>query len=174
MSDQMYVSKAIKFKRAVRQFNDNPLPAEAVHAILNAGRRAQSSKNTQPWQFIAIQDRDTLKALSECGTYAGHLAGAALGVAILTPDPAQRFSIMFDAGQAAAYMQLAAWELGIGSCLATIYDPEKARQLLGYPQEWHIRIALSFGFPLDQEAMESAPHKGGRMTIDDVAHWENW
>lgn len=174
MSDAMTVSYAIKFKRAVRQFKQLPLPPDAVHAILNAGRRAQSSKNTQPWQFIAIQDRETLKALSECGTYAGHLAGAALGVAILTPDPAQRFSIMFDAGQAAAYMQLAAWELGIGSCLATIYDPEKARQLLGYPPEWHIRIAISFGYPLDQTVLDSPPHKGGRRTFDDLIHWESW
>lgn len=174
MNDPMYVSQAIKFKRAVRQFNEQPLPPEAIYAILNAGRRAQSAKNTQPWQFIAIQDRVTLQALSECGTFANHLAGAALGVAILTPDPAQRFSIMFDAGQSAAYMQLAAWELGIGSCLATIYEPEKARQLLGFPAEWHIRIAISFGFPLDQAVLESAPVKGGRMTYDDVTHWERW
>ncbi len=62
-----------------------------------------------------MQDKAILKALSECGTWAGHLAGAALGVAILTPDPTEKFQIMFDAGQAAAYMQLAAWELGVGS-----------------------------------------------------------
>jgi len=170
----MYVSTAIKTKRAVRQFNDTPLPSETIHAILNAGRRAQSSKNSQPWRFIAIQDGDTLKALAETGTYASHLAGATLGVAILTLDPAQRFSIMFDAGQAAAYMQLAAWELGLGSCLATIYDPEKVRQLLGYPQEWHIRIALSFGYPLDQDALDSPSQKGGRLTMEEVVHWERW
>ena len=170
----MDVSTAIKTKRAVRQFNDTPLPSEATQAILNAGRRAQSSKNSQPWQFIAIQDRDTIKALADSGTYAGHLAGAALGVVILTPDPTQRFSIMFDAGQAAAYMQLAAWELGIGSCLATIYDPEKARQLLGFPQEWHIRIALSFGYPLDQGVLDSPPLKGGRLSIEEITHWEKW
>jgi hypothetical protein len=46
--------------------------------------------------------------MAKLGNYAGHLAGAALGVAILTPQPDQRFSVMFDAGQAAAYMQLAA------------------------------------------------------------------
>src|SRR3970282_317891 len=113
-------------KRAVRAFDTRPLPPQAVEAILNAGRRAQSSKNTQPWHFVAIQDRLTLEALSHAGTYAGHLAGAALGVAILTADPAQRWSILFDAGQAAAYMQLAAWDLGIGSCLGTVYEPPAA------------------------------------------------
>jgi hypothetical protein len=126
----MNVSEAIRTKRAVREFLAEPLPDESVRAILYAGRRAQSAKNTQPWHFIAIRNRDTLKTLSGMGTWAGHLAGAALGVVILTPDPAQRYSIMFDAGQSASYMQLAAWELGIGSCLATIYEPEKARELL--------------------------------------------
>jgi len=170
----MNVSEAILLKRAVRQFTDQPLPEEAVHAILNAGRRAQSAKNTQPWHFIAIQERATLKALSELGTWADHLAGAALGVAILTPPPEQRFSIMFDAGQSAAYMQLAAWEMGIGSCLATIYEYETARQLLGFPAEFHLRIALSFGFPLDKAALTRPPHKGGRTGIDEIVHWDHW
>ena len=92
----MNVSEAIRTKRAVRQYQGKPLPEEAVFTILNAGRRAQSSKNTQPWQFIAIRDRRRLEKLAECGTYASHLSGAALGVAILTPDPSQRFSILFD------------------------------------------------------------------------------
>jgi nitroreductase len=168
------ISKAIRLKRAVRQFQDRPLPDQAIRAILNAGRRAQSSKNTQPWHFIAVTDRATLEALSETGTYAGHLAGAALGVAVLTPDPASRFSVMFDAGQAAAYMQLAAWELGIGSCLASIYEPEKARQILGFPEDWHLRIALSFGHPLDESALTRPPRVGGRRPPGEVVHWNRW
>jgi nitroreductase len=170
----MNVSDAIKYKRAVRQFQDKPLPRDVILAILYAGRRAQSSKNTQPWHFIAIQDKGTLKALSELGTYAGHLAGAALGVAVITTSPEQRFSIMFDAGQAAAYMQLAAWELGIGSCLATIYEPEKARQLLGFPEDLFIRIAISFGYPLKDDQIDSPPMKGGRRSFEEVVHWERW
>src|SRR5512141_1257300 len=157
----MNVSDAIRLKRAVRKFQDKPLPDEVIHAILNAGRRSQSSKNEQTWHFIAIRDKSILKALSACGTYAGHLAGAALGVAILTPDPTDKFQILFDAGQAAAYMQLAAWELGVGSVPASIYEPEKAREILGFPAEWHLRIAFSFGYPLEEDALVRAPRKGG-------------
>jgi len=170
----MNVFEAIRTKRAVRQFQDKAIPEEAMLTILNAGRRAQSSKNTQPWRFIAITDRTVLKALAETGTYASHLTGAALGVAILTPDPASRFSIMFDAGQAAAYMQLAAWELGIGSCLASIYEPEKAREILGFPPEWHLRIALSFGYPLDETVLTRPPRKSGRQPLESVVHWNRW
>jgi nitroreductase len=170
----MRVSEAIHFKRAVRQFKDKPLSDDVIHTILNAGRRSQSSKNTQPWRFIAIRDRDRLKALSECGNWAGHLAGAALGVAILTPDPGEKFQIMFDAGQAAAYMQLAAWELGVGSCPASIYEPDKARQLLGFPKDLHLRIALSFGYPMDEVVLTAPLKKGGRQDFEDIVHWETW
>lgn len=168
------VSEAIRTKRAVRQFSEKPIRDTEILAILNAGRRAQSSKNTQPWHFIAIRERDRLVALSKLGDWAGHLAGAALSVAILTRDPAERFSIMLDAGQAAAYMQLAAWEMGIGSCLATIYQPEAARELLGFPAEYHLRIAISFGYPLDESVLYSAPRKGGRKPLEEVVHWEKW
>jgi len=170
----MNVSDAIRLKRAVRKFQDKPLPEEVVHAILNAGRRSQSSKNEQGWQFIAIRDKAILKELSETGTYAGHLAGAALAVAIVTPDPAGKFQIMFDAGQAAAYMQLAAWELGIGSVPASIYEAERARQILALPSEWHLRIALSFGYPLEEQKISAAPKKGGRRALEEVVHWDRW
>lgn len=170
----MDVSEAIRLKRAVRKFKDEALPEDVVHNILNAGRRSQSSKNTQPWHFIAIRDKSVLKRLSETGDYAGHLAGAALGAAIIHTDPSDKFQVLFDIGQCAAYMQLAAWELGVGSCIASIYEPEQARQVLGFPQELTIRFALSFGYPLEEEALIRAPKKGGRQPLDEIIHWDHW
>jgi nitroreductase len=170
----MDIKEAIRTRRAVRQFTDKPLPQEAVEAILNAGRRAQSSQNTQPWRFIAVQDRELLEALGSLGPQRGHLADAALGVVILTPDPEAKLSIMFDAGQAAAYMQLAGWEQGVGSCIAGIRDPEQARQLLGFPDDWHTRIGISFGYPQQASALTAAPEKGGRLPYDEVVHHDRW
>jgi len=170
----MEVSEAIRMKRAVRQFQPSSLSDEEIHAILNAGRRSQSSKNTQPWHFIAIQSSQQLKALSECGTWAGHLAGAALGVAIVHENPSERFQILFDVGQCAAYMQLAAWELAIGSCIASIYEPDRARQVLGFPEDLTLRFAISFGRPLEAEALTRSPQKGGRKDFDELVHWDHW
>ncbi len=170
----MDVQEAIRTKRAVRKFKDRLLPEDAINTILNAGRRAQSAKNTQPWQFIAVQDKDLLLQLSKTGTYAGHLAGAALGVFILTPDPSIGFTITFDAGQAAAYMQLAAWDLGIGSVLASIYQPDDARQLLGFPDALQAHIALSFGYPENEDLLTAQPRKGGRQPLEDIVHWNHW
>jgi nitroreductase len=170
----MNVSQAIRYKRAIRNFTDEALSKEEILLILNAGRRAQSSKNTQPWNFIAITDKVILSKLSECGYFASHLAGAALGVALVHADPGEKFQLMFDIGQCAAYMQLAAWELGIGSCLASIYQPDKAREILGYPQDMLLRIAISFGFPLDSDKLTKTPVKGGRRLLEEIIHWDKW
>lgn len=170
----MHTLETIKLKRAIRQFTNQAIPETSMLAILNAGRRAQSSKNSQPWNFIAITDRRTLKALSECGAYAGHLAGAALGVAIVHANPGEKFQLMFDIGQAAAYMQLAAWDLGIGSCIASIYELDKARDLLAIPKDMFLYIAISFGYPHDANLLTKPPKKGGRKLLDEIIHWNTW
>ncbi len=169
----MNVSEAVRTKRATRQFKDQPVPDDCIRVVLNAGRRAQSSKNTQPWHFIAVRDKDTLKKLSECGPFATHLAGAAFAIALVSPDPSTRWSIAFDLGQAAAYMQLAAWEMGIGSCIGSVYEMEKARAILGMPPELSFNVALSFGYALPEQARTPAK-RGGRRSFEDVVHWEQW
>jgi nitroreductase len=171
----MNVSEAIRTKRAVREFRKEPLTDKNVQTILNAGRRAQSSKNRQAWRFLAIREPETLKKVSKMGVFAGHLAGAALGVIILTPPPEKFYGALFDAGQAAAYMQLAAWELGIASCLATLHKPEKAYDLLEIPKdEWQVLMAISFGYPADSKGLHFRPLKGGRKDFDQIVNWEKF
>lgn len=170
----MNVSDAVRTKRAVRKFTAQQLPQEVLLAILNAGRHAQSAKNAQAWRFLVVTDKAMLGKLSQLGPWAGHLSGAAAAICILTPDPDSRFSVLFDAGQAAAYMQLAAWELGVGSVPATLYDHEKARKLLCIPADWHVRVALSFGYPADEEELTRPPRRGGRLSLGQVVHWGTW
>ncbi len=170
----MNTLEAIRLKRAVRQFTDQALSDVVIQTILNAGRRAQSSKNSQPWSFIAITDKAMLQAMAETGASAGHLAGAALGVVIAHADPGEKFQLLFDIGQCAAYMQLAAWELGIGSCLASIYDPDKARIILTLPAEMLTRFAISFGYPQDPNLLTQPPKIGGRRPLSEIVHWNKW
>ena len=171
------VWRAILTKRAVRKFAPRSLAPEHLDRILRAGRRAGSSKNLQRWDFVVCRDRDHLEELSKVGPWAGHLAGAAVGIALVTPDPAAAdapLSVMFDLGQAAENMMLAAWELGIGSVPATVYDHDLARRLLGYPETHHCEYILSFGYPAESAAL-SAPNKsGGRKPLDEMLHEERW
>jgi nitroreductase len=165
----MDVLEAVRTKHAVRLFEDKPVPEDIILQILDAGRRSQSSKNTQPWQFIAVRDRETLIALSRTGDYAGHLAGAAFAVILL--GEVKRDWTMFDLGQSAAYMQLAAWELGVGSCIASIYHPDQARAILGVPENLQLDVALSFGYPSPEN---KTAKMGGRKPIAEVVKWEKW
>ena len=163
----MNIFEAIRTKRAVRSYTNQAVPEEHIRQILDAGRRAQSSMNRQPWTFLVLQDRERLKKLSECGTYAGPLAGAAFGIALVSSD-----EWPFDIGQAAAYLQLAAWELGVGSCLVWLGESEKARDLLGVPAGRFLEMAIAFGYAA--EMTESKPKPGGRKPFDEVVRWEHW
>ena len=168
---------AIAGKRAVRRFADRPLEPEHLERILQAGRHAGSSKNQQRWTFIVCRDRDHLRKLAELGRWAGHLAGAAVGIALVTPDPrapGASPSIMWDLGQASENMMLAAWELGIGSVPATVYDQAAARGLLGYPGDQTCEFLLSFGYPADPADLTRPPRPGGRRDIGEVVREERW
>lgn len=168
---------AVSTKRAVRNFDPRPLEAEHLERILHAGRHAGSSKNLQRWDFVVCLERDHLRELAKVGPWAGHLAGAAAGIALVTPDPRDAdspLSVMFDLGQAAENMMLVAWELGIGSVPATVYEHALARQLLGYPDDRHCEYILSFGYPADPAVLSAPPKPGGRRSLDEVVHWERW
>jgi nitroreductase len=162
----MSVSEAIRAKRAVRNYADQAVPEATIEAILRAGRRAQSSKNVQPWTFILVTDRAQLERLSGAGSYAKHMASSAFTV-VLVGTPGYEF----DLGQAAAYMQLAATELGVGSCVTTLHDNAAAQATLGVPPELSCRWTITFGYP----AEPPAPLKvGGRKPLDELVRRERW
>jgi nitroreductase len=173
----MDVWTAIRTKRMIRDFQDRPLQPGHLERILDAGRHAGSSKNLQRWDFIAVEDRSILHRLAEVGPYAGHIAGAAAAVALVTPDPhapKASLSITWDAGLAAENMLLAAWELGVGSCPATVYEQDKAREILQYPPDRFCGYILSFGYPKDADELTRPPKAGGRRSLAEVTHRDRW
>jgi len=173
----MHVRDAVHTKRAIREFAPVPLRPDDLAAILEAGRRAHSAKNRQRWGFVVVQDRERLVELATLGPWCGHVAGAAAAVALVTPDPrvaGASLSITWDLGGAAAQMMLVAWELGVGSCPATVYEAERARELLGYPADMHCEFMLSFGYPADPAALTRENVVGGRKPLEDLIHRETW
>jgi nitroreductase len=162
----MSVAEAIRRKRAVRVYTTDPVPEPVVDAILNAGRRAQSSKNTQPWTFILVAERERLRQLSTAGTYAAHLAKAAFAVVLVAAAGTE-----FDLGQAAAYMQLAATASGVGSCITTLHDEAAARAILGVPGELMCRLSIAFGYPAEPTTALKA---GGRKPLNEVVRRERY
>ena len=173
----MNVAEAVHRKRAIRRFDDRQLADDDLAAILEAGRRAHSAKNRQRWAFIVVRDRGRLAQLAALGPWCGHVAGAAAAVALVTPDPrlpGAPLSITWDLGGAAAQMMLVAWERGVGSCPATVYEAERARELLGYPADLHCEFMLSLGYPADSDALTRPNREGGRRPAADLVHLERW
>jgi nitroreductase len=168
---------AVSGRRVVRSFRDAALEPAHLERILRAGRRANSSKNLQRWAFIVCRERAHLGALSLLGPWAGHLARAPIAVALITPDPRDPVnppSVMFDLGQAAAAMMLVAWELGIGSVPATVYEHGRAGELLRLPAGQHCEYLISFGYPADPTDLTRPLRAGGRRALDDLVHDETW
>lgn len=173
----MNVYDAIRGNRSVRQFSDQPVSRETIEQIVNAGRLAGSAKNRQLWQFVVVTERATLHALSQCGPWCGHLAGAAFGVILTVPDLSDppTLTAPFDLGRAAQNMILAAWEQGVTSCMATIYEPDQARATLGIPDQIAVPWAISFGYPApDADPRTRPPRKSGRKELGEIVRWERW
>ena len=173
----MTITDAIGTIRVVRQFSTDPISESAIEKMVNAGRRAGSSKNLQRWDFIVVRDARRREELAGVGDFAQHVAGAPVVIALVTPDPHAPdapLSVVFDLGRAAQNMVLTAWELGIGSCPATVYNQTMVREILEIPGDHHCEYLLSFGYPADRNMLTDAPRRGGRKEFGAIVHHERW
>jgi nitroreductase len=163
---EMSVAEAIRRKRAVRSYRAEPVPEEVITAILNAGRRAQSSKNTQPWTFILVTEREQLASLAAAGVYASHMPASAFTVVLVAEE-----GNGFDLGQAAANMQLVATAHGVGSCVTSLHNQELARKVLGVPEGLGCHWSITFGYPAEPDR---PLRPGGRRPLEEVVRRERY
>ena len=157
----------IRTKRDTRAFADRPIPEETLGRILQAGRMAGSSKNTQPCRFVVLRDEAHKRELAACGDFATHLPSAPVVVAVvLEPDGGA-----LDAGRAAQNMMLAAWAEGITSCPTSMHRPDDAARVLGVPEGHRVAITLPFGYPA--EGGPDRPSRA-RLPLAEYVHDERW
>lgn len=150
--------------RAVRQFGDKPLPVEAVKDIHDVIRWSGNASNRQQFQVLWIEDRATLRKLSELKGYARHLAGAAAGAVIVTWMERDELNA-FDEGRIAERIMLAAHAHGIGSSIGWLGGPgrDAAKAMLGVPADRTVRTTVSLGYPA-----EGALRGGRRKPLDEL------
>lgn len=163
--------------RAVRQFRAGALPQEAVDAILDVARWSGSASNRQHWEFVVIRERETLQALAKCEGYAGHMAGAAMGIVVVMAGHTDRVDQeTYDEGRLSERIMLAAEAYGIGSCIGWLRGNGRrdAKTLLGIPQERLVRTVISLGYP-DEEARRARPKvTDARKPLSELVHWERY
>jgi nitroreductase len=171
----MEVSEAILTKRAIRRFKDEPLPEDVVEAILNAARRSPTASNAQYLVYTAIKDRELQAQLADIRQGSGHLRDAPFVVAIVAQTEKWSDSIInFDSGQAATYMMLQAWSLGIGSNVTWFGSENAAGEVLNLPAGARCEWAISFGYPEDETATSAPMKRGGRKSLEEVVRWGRW
>jgi len=165
---------AITARRNVREYDDRPIADQDLDRILEAGRRAPSSRNWQPWDFVVVTDRQQLQELSKVWQFARHVANSAATVALVAAEPAndsERDWIQYDLGQATMSMMIAAADLGIGTGHASVADQQLARDVLRLPSDRFCAYLVALGYPRKPLRPITTPN---RRPFEDVVHRDHW
>jgi nitroreductase len=166
---------AIRARRNVRTYLPDPVPDADLNRIAEAGWRAPSASNRQHWNFIIVTDGDQLQALSTVWQGARHIAGAAAAIALVLTEPAdERTKVVdqYDLGQATYAIMLAAADLGIGTGHSSVGDQEKARAVLGVPEDRYVAYLIGVGYPADRPLKPIV--KPNRLPFDEVVRRGHW
>jgi nitroreductase len=169
MAEDNGAYETIISKRDTRAFEPRLVPEETVRRIVQAGRMAGSSKNTQPCRFVIIDSTEQLAAIATCGDFAGWLPNAPLAVAVALTEEGTRQE--FDAGRAAQNMMVAAWGEGVSSCPVSIHHVDCGREKLGLPEGWRVGVVVGFGYPSGERKVVAA---AARKPWDEYVQRNRW
>lgn len=157
----------IRTRREIRDYSSKTINDESLLRILEAGRLAPSSKNSQPWHFLVIRNKETLRRVSELTPTGSHIAKAPVAIAILM-DGAKLPEI--DGARAVQNMVLAAWDIGIGACWVTNFYEDGVKDVLGAPQRMKLVTVMPFGYPIEPRTSR----KKNRKPLEEIVHYEKF
>jgi nitroreductase len=163
----MDVFEAVRTLLAVRGYQDKAVPDAVVRRIVEAGRLTGSGMNRQPWHFIVVRDRDTLRRLGALASSGPYVAQAPLAVVVATDK--SRFAVS-DASRTIQSMLLTAWADGVGSNWVGFGGLERVNAVLDIPAGLDVLAILPFGYP----ARPVGRGKKQRKPLGEVAHLERY
>ena len=163
----MDVFEAVRTILAVRRYQDKPVPDVVLRRILEAGRLTASAKNSQPWHFIVVQDRDTLRRLGGLARTGPYIAQAPLAIVVAVDKTPFAVS---DASRAIQSMLLTAWADGVGSNWVGFGGLDEVKAFLHVPAEMDVLAILPFGYPVESLGQG----KKQRKPLEAVAHRERY
>jgi nitroreductase len=143
----MDVFEGIRTLLAVRRYEDRPVPDPVVRKIVEAGRLTGSAMNLQPWHFVVVQDRETLRKLGAQARSGPYTAEAPLAIVVAVEKTGYAVS---DASRAIHSMLLTAWSEGVGSNWVGFGGLEKVNALLEIPAKLDVLAILPFGYPAEK------------------------
>lgn len=171
MNSMENFSELIKNRRSMRKFTADEISQEEVVTLLKAALMAPTSKRSNCWQFIVVDDKALLQELSHCKEQASSfIADAALAI-VVTADPLTSDVWIEDASIASVIIQLQAEDLGLGSCWVQVRERFTAS---GVPSDEFVRDVLDIPLQLQILSVIAIGHKGMERKPFDEEHlqWE--
>ncbi len=176
MPDSSHYSDAVdemKKVRQARQYRPDPVPDEILAELLEVARWTGSSRNTQPWHFIVVTDKQQLHDLSQVRTPINWVAEAPLAIAIVL-NGASPISEAYDEGRVTERLLVAARLLGLGGGTAWFGDESQQRrgkEILGIPEERTARSIVVLGYPTSVKDPRPGPATPGRHPLDEIVSY---
>lgn len=168
------VTQAIRSVRQTRQYTSGSVDDELVTELLQIARWTGSSRNTQPWHFIAVTDRDILRQISQIRAPINWVADAPLAIAIVLDGDAE-LSEAYDEGRVTERLMIGAHVLGLHSGVAWYGDDAQqaeAKRLLNVPAEQTARSLIAVGHARTTVDPRPNPAQGGRKPLAEVASYD--
>ena len=166
--------EAIRAVRQVRQYEPGEVSDGDLNQILEVARWSGSSRNTQPWRFVVVRDKDTLKQLSDLRPNITWVADGALAIALVFPGENEVHEA-YDEGRVSERIMIAARMLGLGAGTAWFAENEHvAKDLLGIPQEMVLHSVMVVGPYVTSKDPRPTGPKPGRKPLDELVSYETW
>lgn len=150
-------SDLIKNRRSMRKFTDQELTQEEVVALLKAALMAPSSKRSNCWQFIVVDDKDMLENFPIVRRWGRLLLADAAMAVVVMADPLASDVWIEDASIASIMIQLQAEDLGLGSCWIQVRERFTAT---GMPSGEYVHTLLDIPLQLQVVSIIAVGHKG--------------
>jgi nitroreductase len=159
--------------RQARQYRPEAVPDDVVAELLEIARWTGSSRNTQPWHFVVVTDKEQLRAISEIRTPINWVATAPLAIAIVLNGGSEA-SEAYDEGRVTERILIGARLLGLGGGTAWFGDAgqqARGKELLGIPAEKTARSVVVLGYPASVKDPRPGAAPGGRKPIAEVVSY---
>ncbi len=165
--------EAMRTVRQVRQYEPGAVSRENLNQILEIARWSGSSRNTQPWRFIVIEDKEQLSKLSQLRENITWAADGALAIALVFPGDNDLHEA-YDEGRVSERIMIAAKLLGLGAGTAWFGEPERvaaAKEMLGVPGDQVLRSMVVIGPYTTFKDPRAAGPAPGRKPLDDLVSY---
>ncbi|MEM5835038.1 MAG: nitroreductase family protein [Candidatus Aenigmatarchaeota archaeon] len=149
----MELLEVIKKRRSIRKYKKEAPSDELIKKCIEAACYAPSSRNSQPWKFLIVKDKEKILALSKTQPYSAFLANAPVVIVALAEEEKSPRHWVEDLSCAIMLLMLRATDLGLATCWNAVYSPENkeredyVRKVLKISTKYRVLANIALGYP---------------------------